>query len=328
MKALIERLPKVELHLHIEGTLEPSLMLELAERNQIQLPYQNLKEVQAAYQFTDLQSFLDLYYLGADVLVTEDDFYTLMLSYLRRAAAENIVHCEVMFDPQTHLLRGIGFEIFMPGFVKAIAEAERLFGVTTYLILCFLRDMSEDSALEALRLAQPFQRHIKAIGLDSAEIGHPPSKFKNAFAQGAQSGYRCVAHAGEEGGPEMIKEALEQLKVERIDHGVQCIQDDELRRDLARRKIPLTVCPLSNVKLRVFPDMESHPLLMLLKEGLNVTVNSDDPAYFGGYLTENFLAAYEALSFDDQQLRQLLDNAIRSSFLPPDHKERLVDQVW
>jgi len=328
VRSLIERLPKVELHLHIEGTLEPSLMLELAERNQVPLPYKNLAEVKAAYQFEDLQSFLDLYYLGASVLVTEADFYELMMQYLTKASQDHIVHCEVMFDPQTHLARGIGFEIFMPGFQRAIADAEQKFGISTYLIMCFLRDLPEAEAIDTLLLAAPFKDQITAIGLDSAEMGHPPSKFQRAFAEAAREGYQLVAHAGEEGGPEMIKDALDTLKVVRIDHGVQCIQDSDLRLRLAQARVPLTVCPLSNIKLCVFADMAAHPLLSLLSQGLNVTVNSDDPAYFGGYLVDNFWAVYQAHHFTEEQFRQLLDNAIKSSFLPDARKNQLIDQIW
>jgi len=328
MNALIERLPKVELHLHIEGTLEPELMLALAERNQIALPYKSLSAVQAAYHFDDLQSFLNLYYLGASVLVTENDFYELMSQYLSRACAQNIVHAEVMFDPQTHLQRGIGFEVFMSGFVRAIEEAKAQWGLSVYLILCFLRDQSQRAALETLTLAIPFKHQIAAVGLDSAEIGHPPSKFEAAFDAARKSGYHLVAHAGEEGGPAMIEEALDVLCVERIDHGVQCIQDAVLRKRLVKDQIPLTVCPLSNVKLRVFDQMAQHPILDLLAEGLCVTVNSDDPAYFGGYLTENFLALDAALGLSEKGFRQLLANGVRSSFLPEAEQARLIDQLW
>ena len=328
MNALIERLPKVELHLHIEGTLEPELMLALAERNQIALPYKSLSAVQAAYHFDDLQSFLNLYYLGASVLVTENDFYELMSQYLSRACAQNIVHAEVMFDPQTHLQRGIGFEVFMSGFVRAIEEAKAQWGLSVYLILCFLRDQSQTAALETLTLAIPFKHQIAAVGLDSAEIGHPPSKFEAAFDAARKSGYHLVAHAGEEGGPAMIEEALDVLCVERIDHGVQCIQDAVLRKRLVKDQIPLTVCPLSNIKLRVFDQMAQHPILDLLAEGLCVTVNSDDPAYFGGYLTENFLALDAALGLSEKGFRQLLANGVRSSFLPEAEQARLIDQLW
>ena len=327
MKALIERLPKVELHLHIEGTLEPELMLTLAERNQIELPYKSLRAVQAAYYFEDLQSFLNLYYLGASVLVTENDFYELMSQYLSRARAQNIVHAEVMFDPQTHLQRGIGFEVFMPGFVRAIEEAKTQWGLSVYLILCFLRDQSQAAALETLTQAIPFKHQIMAVGLDSAEIGYPPSKFEAAFDAARKAGYRLVAHAGEEGGPAMIEEALDVLGVERIDHGVQCIQDASLRKRLAKDQVPLTVCPLSNIKLRVFDQMAQHPILDLLAEGLCVTVNSDDPAYFGGYLIENFLALEAALGLSEKALRQLLVNGVQSSFLPEADQARLIDQI-
>ncbi len=328
MKALIERLPKVELHLHIEGTLEPELMLALAERNQIALPYNSLAAVQAAYHFEDLQSFLNLYYLGASVLVTENDFYELMWQYLVRARSQNILHAEVMFDPQTHLQRGIGFEVFMPGFTRAIEQAKTQWGLSVYLILCFLRDQSQTAALETLTRAMPFKHQITAVGLDSAEIGHPPSKFEAAFAAARKAGFHLVAHAGEEGGPDMIAEALEVLGVERIDHGVQCIQDAALRKRLADDQIPLTVCPLSNIKLRVFDQMAQHPILDLLAEGLCVTVNSDDPAYFGGYLTENFLALDAALGLSEKVFRQLLTNGVRSSFLPEAEQARLIDQLW
>jgi len=327
MKALIEQLPKVELHVHIEGTLAPERMLMLADQNEVRLPYENLKAVQEAYNFDSLQSFLDLYYLGASVLITELDFYHLMRDYLNDAIEQNIVHCEVMFDPQTHLARGIGFDVFMPGFIRAMREVYDESGLTVQLILCFLRDLPEADALKTLDLALPFLSDVTGVGLDSAEVGHPPLKFERAFLAARKLGLRPVAHAGEEGSSDMIAQALDVLRVERIDHGVACVEDEALRRRLIDERIPLTMCPLSNIKLCVFEQMAQHPILDLLDQGLCVTVNSDDPAYFGGNLVQNFLALYETFDVSERQLRQLVVNSVNGAFLANERKQALLDQL-
>ncbi len=327
MKALIEQLPKVELHVHIEGTLAPERMLMLADQNEVRLPYENLKAVQEAYNFDSLQSFLDLYYLGASVLITELDFYHLMRDYLNDAIEQNIVHCEVMFDPQTHLARGIGFGVFMPGFIRAMREVYDESGLTVQLILCFLRDLPEADALKTLDLALPYLSDVTGVGLDSAEVGHPPLKFERAFLAARKLGLRPVAHAGEEGSSDMIAQALDVLRVERIDHGVACVEDEALRRRLIDERIPLTMCPLSNIKLCVFEQMAQHPILDLLDQGLCVTVNSDDPAYFGGNLVQNFLALYETFDVSERQLRQLVVNSVNGAFLANERKQALLDQL-
>lgn len=327
MKALIEQLPKIELHVHIEGTLAPERMLMLADQNEVRLPYENLKAVQEAYNFDSLQSFLDLYYLGASVLITELDFYHLMRDYLNDAIEQNIVHCEVMFDPQTHLARGIGFDVFMPGFIRAMREVYDESGLTVQLILCFLRDLPEADALKTLDLALPYLSDVTGVGLDSAEVGHPPLKFERAFLAARKLGLRPVAHAGEEGSSDMIAQALDVLRVERIDHGVACVEDEALRRRLIDERIPLTMCPLSNIKLCVFEQMAQHPILDLLDQGLCVTVNSDDPAYFGGNLVQNFLALYETFDVSERQLRQLVVNSVNGAFLANERKQALLDQL-
>ncbi len=327
MKALIEQLPKVELHVHIEGTLAPERMLMLAYQNEVRLPYENLKAVQEAYNFDSLQSFLDLYYLGASVLITELDFYHLMRDYLNDAIEQNIVHCEVMFDPQTHLARGIGFDVFMPGFIRAMREVYDESGLTVQLILCFLRNLPEADALKTLDLALPYLSDVTGVGLDSAEVGHPPLKFERAFLAARKLGLRPVAHAGEEGSSDMIAQALDVLRVERIDHGVACVEDEALRRRLIDERIPLTMCPLSNIKLCVFEQMAQHPILDLLDQGLCVTVNSDDPAYFGGNLVQNFLALYETFDVSERQLRQLVVNSVNGAFLANERKQALLDQL-
>ncbi|MBT3425320.1 MAG: adenosine deaminase [Gammaproteobacteria bacterium] len=323
----VERAPKAELHVHIEGTLEPDLLLLLAEKNAISLPYRTLDDISRAYQFGDLQSFLDLYYLGASVLVEEDDFYELMWRYLCQCRNEGIVHTEIMFDPQTHIQRGVGLETVLSGFSRAIAKAEQDWQQSVLLILCLLRDLSESEGLQTLRQAKPLLEQITAIGLDSAEVGNPPGKFKQAFKLATDWGLRKVAHAGEEAGPEFIKAALVELGVERIDHGVQCANDPELVLSLAQAKVPLTVCPLSNVRLKVYNDLNQHPILRLLDSGVQVTVNSDDPAYFGGYLMANFNALERALGLTELQSRQLVRNSFTGSFLSEERKTCYLDQL-
>jgi len=323
----VERAPKAELHIHIEGSLEPDLLLRLAEKNSVVLPYKAIEDVTRAYQFQDLQSFLDLYYLGASVLVDEGDFYELMWRYLCRCRNEGIVHAEIMFDPQTHTRRGVSLETVLSGFSRAIVKAEQEWQQSVLLILCLLRDLPESDAIQTLTDARPLLQQITAIGLDSAEIGNPPVKFKQAFKMASDLGLRKVAHAGEETGPEFIKEALDALAVDRIDHGVQCIKDPELVISLAETKIPLTVCPLSNIRLKVYDRLEQHPILQLLDAGVRVTVNSDDPAYFGGYLMENFRALDRSQGLTEIQARQLVRNSFAGSFLPHNRKTQYLDQL-
>jgi adenosine deaminase len=323
LEALIEQLPKVELHMHIEGSLEPELMFELARRNGVHLRFDSVDALRGAYAFTNLQSFLDIYYEGARVLLTEPDFHDLALAYFRRAHAQNVRHAEIFFDPQTHTDRGVPMETVIAGLARAQREAEESFGLTSKLILCFLRHLSADAAMQTLERALPYKERIVAVGLDSSEVGHPPGKFRAVFDRARLEGWLTVAHAGEEGPPEYIREALELLGVARIDHGVRCVEDAALVRHLRELRVPLTVCPLSNVRLRVFERMEQHNLAQLLELGLCATVNSDDPAYFGGYVQENYLAVQRALGLDARQLVQLARNAIDASFLDQASKQRL-----
>lgn len=324
-------MPKAELHLHIEGTLEPELIFRLAERNRVKLPYPSVQALRDAYAFTDLQSFLDIYYAGASVLLTEDDFHDMTRAYLERAVADNIRHTEIFFDPQTHTSRGVSMATVINGIERALAEAQRSHGITSRMILCFLRHLSEEDALQTLETALPyFDSHahrLVGVGLDSSEQGHPPSKFTRVFERCRALGLRIVAHAGEEGPPAYIHEALDTLHVERIDHGVRAIEDDALLERLAREKIALTVCPLSNVRLKVFDHMGQHTLHQLLKRGLAVTINSDDPAYFGGYLNENFLATFDALDMTPDDAYTLARNSFEASFIDDDEKQRLIAEL-
>jgi adenosine deaminase len=316
--ALIKEMPKAELHLHIEGTLEPELMMQLAKRNGIRIPYDSVEEVRRAYEFTNLQSFLDIYYAGAAVLQTRQDFHDLTYAYLERAAADNVRHVEIFFDPQTHTERGIAFTTVLDGIYGALKASEAELGITFRLILCFLRHLSADEAMATLKLALPHKARLHAVGLDSSEVGNPPSRFTRVFDRARDAGLLTVAHAGEEGPPEYIREALDLLKVRRIDHGVRCLEDPELVERLVTEQIPLTVCPLSNIKLRVFDTLEQHNLAQLLDAGLCVTVNSDDPAYFGGYIGDNFLQVQKALGLDASKLQTLARNAFTASFLCQD----------
>jgi adenosine deaminase len=307
-------LPKAELHLHIEGTLEPELMFELARRNGIALPYPDAEAVRRAYSFTNLQSFLDVYYQAYSVLIHERDFYELTAAYLARARDQGVRHAEIFFDPQTHTARGVGLEAVVGGIARALAEAEQR-GMTSHLIMCFLRDLSADDAMATLEQALAHRDVIFGVGLDSAEVGHPPEKFREVFARALEAGFRAVAHAGEEGPPEYIWQALDVLGAERIDHGVRCLEDRSLVHRLGADRIPLTVCPFSNVKLRVVDRLEQHPLATMLEHGLCATVNSDDPAYFGGYVGENLAGVARALGLDDGALLQLARNSFEASFL-------------
>lgn len=315
LDTLITRLPKAELHLHIEGSLEPELAFRLAQKNGVKLAYASVEALRRAYEFADLQSFLDIYYAGASVLIDADDFYALTRAYLERAHADGVVHVEIFFDPQTHTERGIAFATVIEGIHRALVDGEKDFGISFRLILCFLRHLPEADAERTLDMALPYLDRIAAVGLDSSEVGHPPAKFARVFARARSLGLRAVAHAGEEGPPAYIVEALDLLEVARIDHGVRAAEDPDLVRRLASSGIPLTVCPLSNVKLRVFKRIEDHNLKRLLDAGVIVTINSDDPAYFGGYVGENYRAATRGLGLTDADLARLARNSINASFL-------------
>ncbi|MBI1857975.1 MAG: adenosine deaminase [Candidatus Melainabacteria bacterium] len=323
----IHGIPKAELHVHIEGTLEPKLMFDLAKRNNVALKYKTIDEVKEAYQFHNLQSFLDIYYEGANVLITEQDFFDMTLSYLQKLNEQNVLHAEIFFDPQTHTERGVSFDTVISGINKALDIGREKYKVSTKLIMCFLRHLSEESAFEILEEAKPFKNLIHAVGLDSSELGNPPSKFLNVFKAASDLGYVSVAHAGEEGPPEYIWEAIEKLRIKRIDHGVRCLEDLNLICELITRQIPLTVCPLSNIKLAVFNDMKSHNIKELMKAGLIVTVNSDDPAYFGGYVAENYLAVCEALQLSKDDIYTLAKNSFLASFLSEDEKNNYINRL-
>lgn len=323
----IARLPKVELHLHIEGSLEPELMFALAERNGIELPYVSVEEVRAAYDFSDLQSFLDIYYAGACVLLTEQDFYDLTWAYLLRCQADEVCHTEIFFDPQTHTDRGVPFKTVVDGISRALADGREQLGISSYLILCFLRHLSAEAAMETLQQALPYRDRIIAVGLDSSEKGHPPAKFAEVFDRARAEGFLTVAHAGEEGPSAYIEQALDVLKVKRIDHGVRCVENPALVRRLQQERVPLTICPLSNIKLCVFDRLEDHKLKQMLDAGLCVTINSDDPAYFGGYIGQNFLQSTEALKLDLDDLEALARNAVTASFLDEADKADLMTRI-
>ncbi len=327
LPAFIEAMPKAELHLHIEGTLEPELMFEIARRNEVDVPFASAEEVRAAYAFEDLQSFLDIYYQGARVLVHEQDFYDLTRAYLDRAASDNVRHAEIFFDPQTHTDRGVAFATFVDGIHRALTDAEDRYGMTSQLIMCFLRHLSADAAEETLDVALPYRDRIVAVGLDSSEVGNPPAKFARVFERARAEGFLTVAHAGEEGPPSYIWEALDLLGVSRIDHGVRCLEDPRLVERLARDEVPLTVCPLSNVELRVFDRHEDHNLKALLDAGLRATVSSDDPSYFRGYVTENFLRAQEALGLTKQDIVRLVENSFNGSFITDARRRELLDEL-
>lgn len=327
---LIQEIPKAELHLHIEGTLEPELMMSLAQRNGTALQYANVDEIRSAYEFSNLQSFLDIYYAGAQVLLEEQDFYDLTQAYLQRVAGDNVRHVEIFFDPQTHTERGIEFDTVIDGIDRALRDGEETLGITSGLIMCFLRHLSAQDALQTFEQALPHKDRILAVGLDSSEKGHPPSKFSEVFDRARNEGFLTVAHAGEEGPPEYIWEALDLLKVERIDHGVRSLEDPALVERLVKDGTPLTVCPLSNVKLCVFDTLEEHNLGKLLDAGIRATINSDDPAYFGGYIGENFLQTQKALGLGADEIVTLARNSFAASFLCDKEKERhlaAIDQL-
>ena len=316
-------LPKIELHLHIEGTLEPELLFKLAKRNSIQLPFNSVNEVKKAYQFSNLQDFLDIYYQGAEVLLHKQDFYDLTWAYLLMCKQQNVMHVEPFFDPQTHTVRGVPFETIVSGIAEALADGKAKLGITSRLIMCFLRHLSEESAIETLKSSEQFTDVIYGVGLDSAEMGNPPEKFINVFSKAKGMGYKLVAHAGEEGPASYIWSSLDVLNVQRIDHGIRAIDDPDLMLRLIESQMPLTICPLSNVKLRVFDTMASHTILDMLDLGVCVTVNSDDPSYFGGYMTENFLALYDSLELSRDQVIRLINNSIDASFAEDSRKKEL-----
>lgn len=320
---LLRAMPKTELHMHIEGSLEPELIFQMAKRNQVQIPYSSVDVLRAAYAFTDLQSFLDIYYAGASVLLQEPDFYDMAWAYFLKAQADNVVHAELFFDPQTHTARQVPMATVINGLHRACVDAHTKLGISASLIMCFLRHLSEEEALQTLEQAKPHLDKIIGVGLDSSERGHPPEKFERVFAQARALGLRVVAHAGEEGPPAYIWGALDVLKAERIDHGVQAIHDAALMQRLAQERIPLTVCPLSNQKLCVFPNLADHNLGQMLDQGLCVMLNSDDPAYFGGYLNDNFLQTFAALPLTAAHAYQLACNSFEASFVPEAQK-----QVW
>ncbi len=323
----IREAPKTELHLHIEGTLEPELMFDLAKRNGIKIPYSNVNEVKSAYNFSNLETFLNIYYEGSKVLINEKDFFDLTWSYAVKCREDNIVHTEIFFDPQAHLSRGIKFETVINGINKALLKANKEFGLTYKIIMCFLRHLDEKSAFKVLDQAIEHKDKIIAVGLDSSEKGNPPSKFKNVFKKAIKEGFLTVAHAGEEGPPEYIWEAINLLEVKRIDHGVQCLKDEKLIKELIKKQIPLTVCPLSNIKLCVFKNLEEHNLKKMLNEGLMVMVNSDDPAYFGGYLNDNLVESQAALNLSKNELKTLIINSFKSSFLSEEKKMQWIKKI-
>ena len=323
----IKKIPKAELHLHIEGTFEPELMFEIAQRNKVEIPYQSVEEVKKAYQFSCLQDFLDIYYAGASVLLYEKDFYDLTMAYFKHCAEENVVHTEIMFDPQTHTKRGVSFETVINGIQKAREDAKEKYGISSLLIMSYLRHLSEEDAFETLEQSLPYKHLIKAVGLDSSEKGNPPSKFQKVFEASVKEGYVPVAHAGEEGPAEYIWEALDLLKIARIDHGNNCLTDEVLVKRLVDEKIALTVCPLSNLELKVVDDLKDHPLKKMLNLGLKATVNSDDPAYFGGYMNANFLQTAEALDLTKEDVKTLVKNSFEYSLLSDDEKQKYLIQV-
>ena len=330
MKKIIEfikKTPKAELHLHIEGTLEPELLFELAKRNNIQIPYTNIEEVKSAYNFSDLQSFLNVFYQGSKVLVKEKDFFDLTWAYALKCKEDNVVHTEVFFDPQTHINRKVNFDVIINGIFNALQKANKEFGLTSKIIMCFLRHLDEADAFQVLDQALIHKDKIIGVGLDSSELGHPPKKFERVFKKAIEKGFLTVAHAGEEGPPEYIWEALNLLKVKRIDHGVQCLLDEKLVKKLKDSQIPLTVCPLSNIKLRVFNKLKEHNLKKMLNKGLMVMVNSDDPAYFGGYINQNLIECQKALNLSMEEVKTLIINSFNSSFLKEEKKQEWIKQM-
>jgi adenosine deaminase len=327
MKKFIQLLPKAELHIHIEGSLEPEMMFELAKKNNIEIPYKNIEDVRKAYNFTNLQSFLDIYYAGANVLITKQDFYDLTWAYILKCVEDNVIHTEIFFDPQTHTQRGIAFNTVITGITEALTDAKEKFGITSAVIMCFLRHLSQEDAFKTLDEALLYKDSIIGIGLDSSEIGNPPSKFEDVFKKAKEQGFKLVAHAGEEADVSYIFEALDLLDIQRIDHGVQAINSSELMKRLKDKQIPLTVCPNSNIELKVFESYKEHNIKELLDYGLNVTVNSDDPAYFKGYLNQNFINLYENLNLSKEDVIKLIKNSFNSSFINDELKKNYLKRV-
>ena len=323
----INKVPKAELHLHIEGSLEPELMFKLSKRNKVEIPFKSVEEIKSAYNFKNLDSFLKIYYEGSNVLITEEDFFDLTWEYILRCKNDNIVHTEIFFDPQSHTERGIEFDLVINGINKALKKANSDFGITSKIIMCFLRHLDEDPCFEVLNQALRHKDKIIGVGLDSSEKGNPPQKFKKLFETAIQEGFLTVAHAGEEGPPEYIWDSLNLLKVKRIDHGVQCLRDDKLVETLKHKNIPLTVCPLSNIKLCVFEKLENHNLKKMLDKGLRVMVNSDDPAYFGGYLNKNLIETSKALNLNMADVKVLIQNSFKSSFLDENSKNNWLSKI-
>ena len=323
----IRLIPKAELHLHIEGSLEPELMFAMAKKNGVKIKYKNVDELRAAYDFNNLQEFLDLYYAGADVLLTEEDFYNLTIAYLKKAHEDNVLHTEIFFDPQTHTIRGVKFDAVVNGITRALEDGKREMGISSQLIMCFLRHLDEDSAMKTLESALDYKDKIIGVGLDSSEMGNPPNKFANVFKRAQREGFLTVAHAGEEGPADYIWEAIDLLNVMRIDHGVKSVDDKKLIDELVKRQIPLTVCPLSNLKLKVVSDLKDHPLKKMLDHNLMVTINSDDPSYFGGYINQNYLEVADALNLTKDDILTLAKNSFTSSFMSDAEKQRFLDMV-
>ncbi|MGP4734869.1 MULTISPECIES: adenosine deaminase [unclassified Psychrobacter] len=327
MIELIKKLPKAELHLHIEGSLEPELMFRLAKKNNVEIPYDSVEDVRAAYNFNNLQSFLDIYYAGANVLLTKDDFYDLTWEYILRCVEDNVIHTEIFFDPQTHTERGVPFEAVITGIKEALADAKAKYGITSCIIMCFLRHLSQEEALETLEQALNYKDDIIGVGLDSSELGNPPSKFKEVFQKAKEEGFKLVAHAGEEADFSYIYEALDLLNINRIDHGVQSIKSPELMQRLKDEQMPLTVCPNSNIELKVFETYKEHNIKELLDYGLNISVNSDDPAYFKGYVNQNFINLYENLPITEDDVITLVKNSFKSAFISDELKEAYLARV-
>ncbi|MEZ7519110.1 adenosine deaminase [Psychrobacter sp. NPDC078370] len=327
MIELIKKLPKAELHLHIEGSLEPELMFRLAKKNNVEIPYDSVEDVRAAYNFNNLQSFLDIYYAGANVLLTKDDFYDLTWEYILRCVEDNVIHTEIFFDPQTHTERGVPFEAVITGIKEALADAKAKYGITSCIIMCFLRHLSQEEAFETLEQALDYKDDIIGVGLDSSELGNPPSKFKEVFQKAKEEGFKLVAHAGEEADFSYIYEALDLLNINRIDHGVQSIKSPELMQRLKDEQMPLTVCPNSNIELKVFETYKEHNIKELLDYGLNISVNSDDPAYFKGYVNQNFINLYENLPITEDDIITLVKNSFKSAFISDELKEAYLARV-
>jgi adenosine deaminase len=325
--AFIEKIPKAELHMHIEGSLEPELMFDLAKRNNVDLKYKSLQEVRDAYQFSNLQDFLDIYYQGMAVLMTEQDFYDLTFAYLTKIHSQNVIHTEIFFDPQGHTSRGIAFDTVLNGICRALDDGQKKYGISSHLIMCFLRHLTEDEALTTLQQALPFKDRIIAVGLDSSELGHPPEKFKHVFAKAKAEGFLAVAHAGEEGPPEYVWQALNELHIDRLDHGNRALEDEALTSSLVETQMALTVCPLSNLKLAGVSDMRQHPIKRMLELGIKATVNSDDPAYFGGYVNENYKVLAENLELTKQDILTLARNGFEASFASQVEKQSMLRKL-